>query len=223
MTDVSTKPNEWRTEFPVEWTAVQPEPAPEPAAALALIPKQRTSSESTPRVVVKLPDVVPPQRTPQPPDVTVVPRATKLARRPRTAVLAAEGMLSLAVAGAGVGVAVTSGGSSSLSLNGTVTIAPSAVALKNPNFVMKNGACEGSGEYADLVPGAFVTLVNAQGTPTDFGRLGAGTVNPQAGCQLTWQMAKAPKQPLYRVVIGRRGMQIFTKPQLAAGFNSDFR
>jgi hypothetical protein len=132
-----------------------------------------------------------------------------------------EGVLALVVAGAGIGVATTAGGSSTLTVHGAITIAATNVSGQ-PNYVVTNGgACSGIGQYADLVPGAAVWLVNAAGKPTAFGALGQSTLDPKIGCQLTWQVRNAPKQQTYRIVVGQHPVQVFTKAQLGRGFNID--
>jgi len=229
VTDQLTSPTEWHTEFPVQWTPVQPDAAPEPdavAAPMLLIPTQRTSPAISRPTVITLPDVAtsPPPTSPPPPPARRTPPGSFLdtaSPRRRRTVIAAEALLSLAVAGAGIGIVATAGGSSTVTLRGTVTISLANHAGATPNFVTgRNGTCSGWGKYADLAPGAAVTFVDSTGTPTATGVLGMGRIDGQSGCQLTWQVPNVAKQQLYRVVIGRRAMQIFTRPLIATGFNT---
>lgn len=116
-------------------------------------------------------------------------------------------------AGIGIGFALSGGnvtvhGSLSMGLLTYSDDAPGAD-IMNPK---PGDPCSTSGGYADIAPGATVTIGGASGQTVAVAALGSGKVNSAGECEFDFT-ASVPDQARYTATIGTRGTTTWTKAQ----------
>lgn len=95
-----------------------------------------------------------------------------------------------------------------IAVTGTLDLSTSSAATQA-------GHCAGSGPYADIAPGATVTITDAAGTTVALGELGPGTVTRNSTCGFPFALSVPAGKGFYGIEIAHRGRVQITEAKLA--------
>ena len=123
---------------------------------------------------------------------------------PRRALLALGAVIFVAVVAAAGFIALA--GSGSLTPQHTISGSFDVLATDQtfPSIQMVGSGCQGTGGYADIVPGAQVTLKDGDGKTLGSTQLSSGT-GTTSSCTFTFSIDNVPEVPFYSLEVSHRG------------------
>lgn len=97
-------------------------------------------------------------------------------------------------------------------LSGTVTLTQDGLEVDN-----RTDECRGSGQFAYLVPGVDVLVLDSRGTIVATTHLSAGTLGSDSrACVFEFGPVAVPNTAIYQVDVARRGRVTFSRDELVA-------